>query len=75
MSGSDRTFADLRAAFISGEITQEEFEAELEASTDVDDRDSLWAKYARDGLYADAIKQTGYVSFAGGSPERVDTDG
>jgi hypothetical protein len=75
MSGRERTFSELRAAFIRGDLSQAEFEAELEASADVDDRDALWAKYARDGLYSDAITQDGYLSFAGGDPERVDTDG
>jgi hypothetical protein len=75
MSSRERSFAELRAAFIRGDLSQDEFEAELEASADVDDRDALWAKYARDGLYADAITQDGYLSFAGGDPERVDTDG
>jgi hypothetical protein len=75
MSVSDDDIAELRRRFRDGDIGADELIAALQELDQDTDRDELWARWASQGLFDEAIEQEGYTSLRGGIPEQVDGDG
>jgi hypothetical protein len=75
MSASTDTVADLRDAFLAGEIDREEFLDRVGRVAPEEDRDGLWATWAAQGLFDEPIEQEGWTSFAGNRVREVFPDG
>lgn len=75
MSASDDTRTRLIAAYRAGEIDSVELQDRLESEADVDDLDSLWARWSGQGLFDRPVEQEGYTSVTQTITEEIRDDG
>jgi len=75
MSSSEPSFEELRTQLIRGEIDADTFQDELGGLGLDADKETLWARWAAQGLFDEPIDQDGFLSLRGGIPEEVDGDG
>lgn len=75
MVDEDLSRGEITRRLRAGEIDRTEAANLLQASTQVEDRDGLWARWGDQGLFDDPIERDSWTRFTKTRVEEVETDG